>query len=113
MSSKIFVPGLLVAILFLSSCSAMRDPNRQIALWGDPAPPSAATRTIVIHPDTKYVNVEGGEVVKFIAGGQTFAWAFVPQGGVYFELNKIAPPGALDHRVMAAASTPDRYVPGW
>jgi hypothetical protein len=102
--------SVFMTMLLLTSCAAI-DPDRQIALWGNPAPPSAATRTIVIGPDTKYVNVEGGEIVQFIAGDKTFAWAFAPQGGAYFELNKIAPPGALDHRVMASSTTPVGYLP--
>jgi len=41
---------------------------------GDPAPAAAANRTIVITPATKYVNVEGGQTVKFVVGGKTFTW---------------------------------------
>ncbi|MGZ3254846.1 MAG: CzcE family metal-binding protein [Burkholderiaceae bacterium] len=100
-------------MLLLSSCTTMVDQSKQLALWGDPVSPSIATRTIIIGHDTKYVNVEGGEIVKFVANDQAFAWAFAPQGGAYFELNNIAPAGALDHRVMASVATPQRYLPNW
>ncbi|MGZ3236038.1 MAG: CzcE family metal-binding protein [Burkholderiaceae bacterium] len=110
MKYKMLSP-IFIAMLLLTSCAAIVDQDRVMSLWGDSAPLSAATRTIVIDSNTKYVNVEGGEIVKFIAGDKTFAWAFAPQGGAYFELNKIAPPGALDHRVMAASTVPERYLP--
>lgn len=113
MNKIIVLPGLLTAILSLSACTSMGETDQVIALWGDPVSPSLATRTIVIGPGTRFVNVEGGEVVKFVAGDQTFAWAFAPQGGSDFELNRIAPAGALDHRVMAYVSTPERYLPNW
>jgi hypothetical protein len=66
--------------------------------YGEPADASAAERTIVVTPATKFVNVTHGEVVKIVAGGKEFAWDFdgLPQS---FELNKIAPQGAIDHNV--------------
>ncbi|HEY8102506.1 MAG TPA: CzcE family metal-binding protein [Burkholderiaceae bacterium] len=113
MKIKILLPALLIPVLLLTSCATMVDQDKQIALWGDPAPASAATRTIVIEPDTKYVNVEGGETITFISADKTFTWNFAPQGGSYFDLNKIAPQGALDHRVMVSVTTPERYLPNW
>ena len=113
MKTRLLPLASFIPVLFLTSCAAMVDPNQEIALWGDPAPASAAMRTIVIGPNTKYVNVEGGEIVTFIAEGKTFTWNFAPQGSLYFELNKIAPPGTLDHPVMAAVAAPQRYLPNW
>ena len=79
------------------------EPNRGnagIALLGDPASPAWATRTIAIYPDTRYINVTGGEVVKFTVGDKSFAWNFNGWRSS-FDLNAVAPPGVMDHKVKA------------
>lgn len=82
-------------------------------LLGDPAPVAAATRTIVIAPDTRWVNVTGGDIVKFVAGNKTFAWNFdVGAGTSSFDLNRVAPPGMLDHKVTAYVAPDPRYIGG-
>ena len=69
-------------------------------LLGDPSTDNQAQRTIVITPTTKYVNVTEGDVVKFVANGTAFAWNFdSPPEITSFELNRVAPAGALDHPV--------------
>lgn len=71
-------------------------------LIGEPAPPTAAaTRTIEIQPGTRWVNVTGGEVVKFVVGDKSFVWSFdgTPTSAG-FNLNQIAPEGVLDHPVQ-------------
>ena len=82
--------------------------NSGIALLGDPAPPATATRTIAIHPDTRYVNVTGGEIVKFTVGDKSFTWNFNGRPGS-FDLNVIAPPGVMDHRVIAYVAQNPMY----
>jgi hypothetical protein len=42
--------------------------------------------------------VERGEVVKFVANGQEFAWAFNGMSSS-FDLNRIAPSGTLDRNL--------------
>ena len=69
-------------------------------LLGDPASVTEATRTITINPKTKYVNVTEGDVVKFVASGQEFAFKF-DGTGTSFDLQRVAPAGALDHKVTA------------
>ena len=71
-------------------------------LLGDPATPEQAQRTIVISPTTQYVNVTEGDVVTFVVNDVTFAWNFDgPPEVSSFELNRVAPAGALDHTVTA------------
>ncbi len=102
----------LFACFLLGACAG-RPPERPIALLGDPAPPEAATQTIVITPDTKWVNVTGGDIVKFVVGDKSFAWTFnVARGVGMFELNRVAPPGMLDHRVEAYVAPDPRYLGG-
>lgn len=69
-----------------------------LKLLGNQAAPEQAIRTITIKPTTKYVNVTKGEIIKFVAGGKTFAWNF---DGVEsdFPLNRVAPAGVLTRTV--------------
>ncbi len=80
-------------------------------LLGEQAAPEQAQRTVVITLTTKYVNVTEGDVVKFVANGRPFAWHFdSPPGVSSFELNRVAPAGALDHPVTVyVARNVDRY----
>jgi hypothetical protein len=99
---KLFVPTL--AALALSAASLSAAALTFGDLYGEPADASAAERTIVVTPGTKFVNVKHGEVVKIVAGGKEFAWAFdgLPQA---FDLAKVAPSGAIDHSVRVYIAT--------
>jgi hypothetical protein len=73
-----------------------------VSLLGDHADPRQAQRTIVITPATRYVNVTEGDVVTFVSNGNTWAWNFdSPPSVGSFQLNRVAPTGALDHGVIA------------
>ena len=61
----------------------------------------------MITPETKYVNVTGGETVQFVVGGTSFVWNFDSSSIATFNLDRTAPPGVLDHKVMVyVASNP-------
>jgi len=83
--------------------------NSGIALLGSAALPASATRTIAIYPDTRYVNMTGGEIVKFTVGNQSFAWNFNGRPSS-FDLNAVAPPGVLDHGVKAYVAPNPLYM---
>ena len=79
-------------------------------LYGSPAAPADYQPTIVITPATTYVNVEGGDTVRFMANGKEFAWTFnVARTVNQFDLNEVAPSGMLDHRVHAFISPDPKY----
>jgi hypothetical protein len=80
-------------------------------LTGDPAELNRATRTIVIRPDTKYVNVTGGEIIKFVVDGKAFAWNFNSMNEIPpFELTLIAPSEvAINHKVLVYVATNPLY----
>ena len=88
--------------------------QQRLDLLGDPAPPTAAGRAIAIPPGTRYVNVQGGEVVRFDVGGnKSFAWSF--SGSVVvtsFDLARVAPSGMLDHSVTVYVSPNPLYIGG-
>ncbi|HAT30884.1 MAG TPA: hypothetical protein DCW29_08555 [Janthinobacterium sp.] len=95
-----------VAVL-AAACVAPAHAALPTKLIGEPAPLSSATRTIWINPGTRWVNVQGGETVKFVVGNSAFAWDFngATNAGS-FDLNQIAPRGAL-RRPLRAYLAPD------
>lgn len=112
MNHKFLLPNILIAMLSTACVSPMNSMTR-LDLLGNPAPVAAATRTIFITPDTKFVNVAGGETIKFVAGDKSFAWTFDgPVAGYAFDLEKAAPPGVLDHRVEAYVDPNLLYLGG-
>lgn len=105
--------SLLRSMLALSlsglTFSAAAVPTYRVDLLGDPAPATAAKRTVAITPDTKYVNVEGGDTVKFLVGDKTFTWHFdVARTISSFNLKQIAP-DLLDHSVMVYVEPDPMY----
>lgn len=82
-----------------------------VSLLGDPVAPEAATRTIVITPDTKWANVQGGEIIRFVVGNQSFGWNFDNSSNVAsFDLNRVAPPGLLQRRVTVYLTPDPKYM---
>ena len=93
-----------VSVLALSAASLSAFALTNADRYGEAASPVAAERTIVIGPNTRSVNVNHGEVVKFVVNGQEFAWDF--DGVAHpFDLSKIAPEGTLDHSVTVYVGT--------
>ena len=100
------------AIVALSACTHFNN-EPAVSFLGDPAPDTAATQIIEIRPDTKWVNVTGGEIVKFVVGGKSFAWAFnVGTGVSHFDLSRVAPPGVLNRPVFVYLAPDPRYIGG-
>jgi hypothetical protein len=101
METKLLVPAVLALTLSLPAISSMAGPP-PLDLLGAPGQPAEADLTIRITPDTRYVNVTGGDVVKFDVGGKSFTWDFdVAETVSGFELNRVAPAGMLNHKVIA------------
>jgi hypothetical protein len=98
----------LIAVA-LSAASLSAAAATRADLLGEPAQqPSAqraivtavADRTIEITGGTKWVNVNHGEVVRFVSNGREFTWYFdgvsQPQP---FDMTEIAPAGFVGHGV--------------
>ena len=83
-------------------------PNPGSDQVGVPGAASMATRTITVGPDTKYVNVTGGETVRIQVGGRTFAWNFIGTRSS-FDLARIAPAATLDHKVTVYVAPNPMY----
>ncbi|MBS0509301.1 MAG: CzcE family metal-binding protein [Proteobacteria bacterium] len=96
--------GLLAWALALGAQGGQLPDN----LLGSPMPAAQASRAITIGPQTRYVNVQQGEVVRFVVNGQEFAFKFDSPNVASFDLQRVAPAGMLDHSVMAyVAPAPD------
>jgi hypothetical protein len=93
---KLLVPAVASIALSVASLSALAMTNADY--YGEEVSPAAAQRTIVLKPDTHAVNVERGEIVKFVVNGKEFAWDFdgtLPS----VDLTQIAPQGAVEQNV--------------
>jgi hypothetical protein len=100
------VGALALSAAILASCAT----SERIDLLGESAAPHEATRTIAIKPDTTYVNVTGGDLVSFVVGDKIFVWKFDGPPTVWaFDLNKVTPPGLLDHVVTAYIAPNPQY----
>lgn len=93
-----------VAVLALSAASLSAFALTNADLYGEASSAAEADRTIAIDANTRSVNVNHGETVKFVANGQEFTWEFdgVPQA---FDLQQVAPQGAIDHDVRVYVDT--------
>ena len=72
---------------------------------------ASVDRTIVIDSNTRWVNVNGGDVIRFVANGQTFDYRFnsYTHSKVY-DLGKIAPAGALNRSLKVYVTADGRYT---
>ncbi|MDB5825146.1 MAG: CzcE family metal-binding protein [Herminiimonas sp.] len=100
---------LLCALVAIALCGCVTRTS-YIDLYGSAAPPADYQRTITITPTTRYVNVVGGDTIRFISNGAQFAWTFnVARTVDSFSLNDVAPAGVLDHNVMAYVLPDPKY----
>ena len=81
---------------------------------GNAAPAQAAVDQVIVLTDaTRYVNVTGGQAVRFVVGDRSFNWCFQDGSAhvVPFDLQKIAPQGVLTHQVTTYVA--DDVRDGW
>lgn len=84
------------------------DPN-----LGTPVHEGSADRTIVLDAGTKWVNVTGGETIRFVVDGKGFLWLFdVYDTSPAFDLDRIAPAGVLGDRAIKVYVEPDPLYTG-
>lgn len=104
-----FAPAMLA---LLAACTS--GPVQQRAdLLGTAIPASAAAHSVVITPDTRWVNVTGGDTVRFVAGGSEFGWDFHVSPLVQvFDLNRVAPHGLLGRPLPVYVDPDPNYTSG-
>ncbi|MFZ6644347.1 CzcE family metal-binding protein [Undibacterium sp. TJN25] len=107
MKSTTLIQAMLGLVISVSALSSMA--STDVSLLGEAASASSGLRTVTITSGMKYINVTGGETINFNIGGKTFTWTF--DGTVAsFDLQRIAPPGTMDHAVTAYISADPAYV---
>ena len=103
----------LAALLVSGAVTLCQAAEPDVKFLGDPVPAAATEKTVVIGPNTTSVNVTGGDVVKFVIGDKVFAWDFNTSGEMLaFDLERIAPAGMLDHKVMVYVARDPTYTGG-
>lgn len=101
--------SVIFASMLVGACASPSSPDS--SLLGSPAPATAATRTIVITPNTRWANVTGGEIIKFVVADNTFTWNFNNSITVDdFDLRQVAPPGVFDHQVEVYIAPNPLYI---
>jgi len=86
------------ALIFSAASLAASATVTDADMLGKAAQTAAAARTLIITPKTRWITVERGEIVKIVANGQEFAWAFNGMSSSFI-LNRIAPAGSLNRDV--------------
>jgi hypothetical protein len=100
----------LILAAGLSACATRDSANNYAGFSGSAVQPSSTYRTVVIGPDTSYVNVTQGDVVNFVIGGTNFTWNFDVSSNIHeIDLNKLAPAGTLNHVVKVYIEQNDIY----
>jgi hypothetical protein len=103
---SLFISLLLLSLAGCASIGA----EPALDLLGSPAAVGTGVRTLTITPQTKHVNVTGGEIIDFKVGDKAFAWHFFVATTVSaFDLKRVAPPGVMDHSVIAYVAPDPRY----
>ncbi len=74
MKLTLLIPAVASIALSVASLSAFALSDAD--LYGEAASPAAATRTIVVGPNTRWVNVTHREIVKLVVNGQELVWNF-------------------------------------
>ena len=98
-----------VALAALASHAVLAEPEadfwQQSKIYGEPAPAVTPDETVRLRPNSHWVNVRYGEIVRFVTQGvngteRSFDWWFdVSPEVTSFYLRKIAPPDFPDRNV--------------
>lgn len=111
MTNKLLL-SLLIATTLGAAASAGAAQQPASFRGNAAAPQAAVDRVIVLTDATRYVNVTGGQTVRFVVGERSFTWNF--QNGsahvVPFDLEDIAPQGVLGHPVTAYVADNPLYA---
>lgn len=97
---RIALPLAAAAAALITTVGAQAAPLKDVRL-GELVSTTEVERVIAIGADTRWVNVQHGETVRFLlAGGHSFTVDF---NGIAnsFDLNQVAPAGLLSQRVIA------------
>lgn len=112
---KSFILTAIIATAAVSGFAAPVSANHPSAnpLLGTPVHDVTPDRSIVIDSNTRWVNVTGGETIRFVVRNgaeRSFSWLFdTYDRRVVADLAEIAPSGILNRPVKAYVATDPRY----
>ena len=100
-----------VAFSLLAGCASAGSADLNL---GTPAEGLSYDRKVLIGVNTKVVNVDGGEVVKFVVeepdgADKSFTWHFDTVRETVGDLSKLAPVGVLGRPVKVVVGPNPRY----
>ncbi|MEW5967443.1 MAG: CzcE family metal-binding protein [Pseudomonadota bacterium] len=100
--------SLVLTGTFVIAASAFANHPPASPDLGSPVHDASASRIVTLDSSTKWVNVTGGETVKFVAGSKSFSWSFDTYSTApVFDLDRIAPAGVLSGRTVKVYVAPD------
>jgi hypothetical protein len=83
---------IVVALSIALSSQLVGAASSETELFGEVVTSSPSDRTVAISEATSFVNVTGGESIKFVVGDKAFSWRFDGKAGAV-KLSEIAPNG--------------------
>lgn len=99
------IASLLAASMPASAVTPRAD------LLGTAVPAHAADRTVNLGQGMRSINVVSGDTIRFVNGGSEFAWSFMTSPIVQvFDLNQVAPDGALGHPLLVYVAPSPLYT---
>jgi hypothetical protein len=117
MRTKLLRSILLAATIAAAGTTSLATAavEQPLSFLGTAAPTGTAVdQVIVVNDGVTSVGVISGSTVKFVVGDRSFIWTF-DNGAVRlfpFALNRIAPQGLLNHKIMTYVADNPLYQ-GW
>lgn len=107
----IHLVSLAIAGAFAAAAPAFADHPAASPKLGTPVHAGSADRAIALDAGTQWVNVTGGETIRFVVGDKSFSWRFDGYTPAV-ELRQIAPAGMLGDRPTRVYVSPDPLYSG-
>jgi len=108
--SVCMLAGLTLAAAVSGAALAQERSGRD-SLLGEPVGNGPVDKVVTIDANTRWVNAEQDQTVKFIAGGREFTWHFGPNKFAV-NLKDIAPAGTVDRNIYVYLSPDLSYSSG-
>lgn len=98
----------ITAVLLMGSTAFAATSVNDLGVQGDV---NLVTREVVINPETRWVNVESGETIKFVdsAGGSSVVWRFDTPSWATGQLADFAPALAKGRQIKVYVAEPTLY----
>lgn len=109
--NKLILSGVLAALVSACAATPVSTPaGAELGVQGDVR---LVMREVLITPQTRWVNVESGETVRFSAaqGGESVVWYFDTPSWATGRLSDIAPKLAQGRDIPIYVAMPRLYMP--